>query len=101
MRNRADSLIILSRYNNKPVTKWLYITDSLDLPTLQRNIEGIFCYILILLLDPATVDQLVIPLLELLGVSQEVRDILMVYFLPAHRKASSHHYLRLRDRIQL
>merc|ERR1711962_1093510 len=71
-----------------------------DLSTeeIQIRFNG---YILTLLLDPATVDQVAPPLLDLLGVSEEDHHFLQIDFLPAIRNASSHHYLGLRDRLEL
>ena len=89
------------RYNNKPVYEWHAITSDIDVSTIQRTFAGIVGYILTLLFDPVIVDQVSSVALDLLGVSQEDRDFMMIYFLPAIREASSHHYLGLRDRITL
>ena len=35
----------VSRYDNKPVAEWLQITRNLDLPSVQRNFEGIIGYL--------------------------------------------------------
>ena len=40
----------VSRYDNKPVAEWLQITRNLDLPSVQRNFEGIIGYLYIFLL---------------------------------------------------
>ena len=37
--------------------KWHDLTSGIDLPRIQRTFEALFGYILTLLLDPATVDQ--------------------------------------------
>jgi len=93
--------IILDAYNNAPVDEWDAIQAGIDLPNLQRTFAGIFGYIVSLLLDPDTGDQLLFPFLDLLGVDQEDRDFFILTFLPAIRKVSSSHYLGLRDRLQL
>jgi len=88
-------------YDNEAVEKWHDITSGINLPRIQRTFGALFGYILTLLLDPATVDQLAPPLLDLLGVPEEDHDFLALDFLPAIRNASSHHYLGLRDRLEL
>merc|ERR1711971_554391 len=88
-------------YNNEAVEKWHEITSGINLPAIQRTFGALFGYILTLLLDPATVEQLVPPLLDLLGVGEDDHDFLALEFLPAIRNASSHHYLGLRDRLEL
>jgi len=93
--------IFHNMYNNEPVENWHDLTSGIDLPRIQRTFGAIFGYILTLLLDPATVDQLAPPLLDLLGVSEEDHHFLQIDFLPAIRNASSHHYLGLRDRLEL
>ena len=74
-----------SRYNEEAVEEWHDITSGIQLPRIQRTFGALFGYILTLLLDPATVDQLAPPLLDLLGVSQEDHDFLELDFLPAIR----------------
>ena len=81
--------------------EWHAITSDIDVPSIQRTFSGIVGYILTLLFDPAIVDQVASLFLDLFGVSQEDRDFMMISFLPAIRKASSHNYLGLRDRITL
>ena len=93
--------MMLIRYNNSPVDDWYGIQASIELPPLQRTFEGIFGYILTLLVDPETVDQIVAPLLDLLGVEEEDKEFMNTAFLPAIRNASSHHFLGLRDRLEL
>ena len=92
---------LAGRYNNKPVYEWHAITSDIDVPSIQRTFAGIVGYILTLLFDPDIVDQVALLFLDLFGVSQDDRDFMMISFLPAIRKASSHHYLGLRDRITL
>ena len=79
------SHLIKSRYNEEPVEKWHDLTSGIDLPRIQRTFGALFGYILTLLLDPATVDQLAPPLLDLLGVGEEDHDFLALEFLPAIR----------------
>ena len=74
-----------SRYNEEAVEEWHDITSGIQLPRIQRTFGALFGYILTLLLDTATVDQLAPPLLDLLGVSQEDHDFLELDFLPAIR----------------
>ena len=81
--------------------EWHAITSDIDVPSIQRTFSGIVGYILTLLFDPDIVDQVASLFLDLFGVSQEDRDFMMISFLPAIRKASSHNYLGLRDRITL
>ena len=69
--------------------KWHDITSGIDLPRIQRTFGALFGYILTLLLDPATVDQLAPPLLDLLGVPEEDHDFLALDFLPAIRNSCS------------
>merc|ERR1711936_703994 len=95
------SAFMHGRYETKPVTSWMSICNTISMPSLQRTFTGIFGYILTLLLDPATVDQLVPVFLDLLAVSEEDREFTTLYFLPAIREASSGHYLGLRDRLVL
>merc|ERR1719361_1997486 len=66
--------IILDAYDNAPVYEWDAIQEGIDLPNLQRTFAGIFGYIVSLLLDPETGDQLLTPFLDLLGVEQEDKD---------------------------
>jgi len=91
----------LDMYDNKPVTEWMQTTRNMNLPSVQRNFEGIIGFALTLLLDPETVDQLVEPILDLLAVPTDEREFLTVNFLPAIRNATSGHYLGLTDRLQL
>jgi len=93
--------IILDAYDNAPVYEWDAIQEGIDLPNLQRTFAGIFGYIVSLLLDPESGDQLLTPFLDLLGVEQEDKDFFNLAFLPAIRKVSAEHYLGLRDRLQL
>ena len=87
----------IKRYDNAPVYEWDAIQEGIDLPNLQRtfagliifvniiiiiinihiqykhktkSVAGIFGYIVSLLLDPETGDQLLTPFLDLLGVGQ-------------------------------
>ena len=69
--------------------KWHEITSGINLPAIQRTFGALFGYILTLLLDPATVDQLAPPLLDLLGVGEEDHDFLALHFLPAIRNSFS------------
>ena len=91
---------------------WHDLTSGIDLPRIQRTFGALFGYILTLLLDPVTVDQvcskdaddnhdagnnhddhhdhhdhhqLAPPLLDLLGVSEEDHHFLQIDFLPAIR----------------
>merc|ERR1712223_48635 len=91
----------LDMYNNKPVSEWLQTTRNMNLPSVQRNFEGIIGFTLTLLLDPETVDQAVEPILDLLSVPADERDFLTIHFLPAIRNATSGHYLGLTDRLEL
>jgi len=91
----------LDMYDNKPVSEWLDTTRNMNLPSVQRNFEGIIGFAFTLLLDPETVDQVVEPILDLLAVPVDEREFLTVHFLPAIRNATSGHYLGLTDRLQL
>ena len=88
----AYNLSIQSRYKNEAVEAWHEITSGIDLPAIQRTFGALFGYILTLLLDPATVDQLAPPLLDLLGVGEDDHDFLALNFLPAIRNAFSFLY---------
>ena len=85
----AYNISIQSRYNNEAVEAWHDITSGINMPAIQRTFGALFGYILTLLLDPATVDQLAPPLLDLLGVSEEDHDFLALEFLPAIRNSLS------------
>jgi len=93
--------LLFDMYESKPVSSWMSICNTISMPSLQRTFTGIFGYILTLLLDPATVDQMVPFFLDLLAVSEEDREFTTLHFLPAIREASSEHYLGLRDRLVL
>merc|ERR1712008_421016 len=92
------SFMMLCRYNNSPVEDWYGIQASIQIPPLQRTFEGIFGYILTLLVDPDTVDQIVAPLLDLLGVDEKDKEFMNTAFLPKTKNASKHHFLGLRKR---
>ena len=95
--NPHNTILITIRYDNAPVYEWDAIQEGIDLPNLQRTfagiifvvviviitsiiiclygyrrrlLPGIFGYIVSLLLDPETGDQLLTPFLDLLGVGQ-------------------------------
>ena len=89
------------RYNNKPVSEWRGLASAIDIPNLQKSFIGVFGYILTLLFDPEVVEAVATAFLDLLHASAEDKDFMFVNYLPAIRQASSHHYLGLRDRIEL
>ena len=76
--------------------EWHAITSGVQVPDLRRTFAGMFGYILTVLVDPSTVDQLAAPFLDLLGVGEEDKQFVLEDFLPAIRNASSHRYLGLR-----
>ena len=91
----------IPRYNNKPVSEWRGLASAIDIPNLQKSFIGVFGYILTLLFDPEVVDAVATAFLDLLGASVEDKDFMFLHYLPAIRQASSHHYLGLRDRMEL
>jgi len=93
--------VLFDMYESQPVSSWLTTCNTISMPSLQRTFTGIFGYILTILLDPDTVDQMVPVFLDLLAVSEEDREFATLHFLPAIREASSGHYLGLRDRLVL
>ena len=83
------------------MSDWASIASAIDMPNLQKSFIGVYGYILTLLVDSEVVDLVAMAFLDLLGVSADDKDFMFKSYLPAIRQASSHHYLGLRDRIEL
>ena len=83
------------------MSEWTGIARAIDIPNIYESFIGVFGYILTLIFDPEVVDAVATALLDLFGVSVAEKDFMFLTYLPAIRKASSHHYLGLRDRMEL
>ena len=83
------------------MAEWRGLASAIDIPNIYESFIGVFGYILTLLFDPAVVDAVATALLDLFSVSEKEKDFMFLTYLPAIRLASCHHYLGLRDRVEL